>query len=476
MYWKRGTTILAIILCTISATHVYADAESFDQAVAIYLKGFEECVNAHTLRSTDVEEAKKKYQLYLKYKEEATLIDGSILTSDARSMQQNLQYCEKAYENILRAEATPIMEKAFTHCEASEKALEQGDVEQAQHHHNLYEQLKTEALVSTESIMEVYAIASKVRQCGRYSKKLSTQVDRITNLTHQIQNSVDSATQAETQCQQLSTLTQGDSFGFSTLDEANKILRETRKFQKIAETGQEALAAMQELPEHELTVKFNELKVKNNECIAANSSTIAAMESKQASLLKEINNTNRQLNKAANTCASVQKQLASTNFDFNKLSSLEKTHKDAIELRNSAITLKGYTLSKQYPSWKESKKVQGYINTGTDCERKVTELLAVKQQEYVAYKQKIEKQKAEQARQAKLRAERLAKEKAAKEAEERRKEQELISQNNSWKDLISEKKEEPGLEELEEDLEDLDEDPDGGKSSLNKSWTDLIRN
>lgn len=474
MYWKHGATILAILVCSISTTQVYADAESFDQAVAVYLKGFEECVNAHTLRSTDIAAAKKKYQLYLKYKEEATLIDGSILTSEARSMQQNLQYCEKAYENILRAEATPIMEKAFTHCEASEKALEQGDVEQAQHHHNLYEQLKTEALVSTESIMEVYAIASKVRQCSRYSKKLSSQIDRITNLTHQIQASVDNATQAETQCQQLNTLTQSADFNFGNLDDANQMLKETRKFQKIAESGEEALAAMQELPEHELTVKFNELKVKNNECIAANSSAISSLESKQASLLKEINNTNRQLNKSAATCASVQKQLSATNFDFNKLSGLETSHKDAIELRKNAVTMKGYTLSKQYPNWKESKKVQSYINTGVDCEQKVTDLLATKQKEYVAYKQKMEKQKAEQARLAKLKAEQAAKAKAEKEAEERRKEKELISQNNSWKDLIKEK--EQNSDELDQDLDELEEEDDATKSSLNKSWTDLIKN
>ena len=61
--------LLTALLCF--STNTFADNESFESAIVVYMKGFKECVEAHSKRSENIEESKRLYAEYIAFKDKA---------------------------------------------------------------------------------------------------------------------------------------------------------------------------------------------------------------------------------------------------------------------------------------------------------------------------------------------------------------------------------------------------------------------
>lgn len=386
MLSKRRVSLIAILLTQFFCGQAIADSESFDRAVAVYLKGFEECVNANTLRSSDIHAAKKKLKLYTQYLDDAVTIDSSILISKERQMQENLKYCEKANDNILRAEATPIIDKAFIHCDEAEAALNRGDLDTSANSMAAYEDLKKKALASTDKILDTYAIASNVRQCSRLAEKLNEKKVQIAQLNQSIQKSLDQAKQTSIECSALTGKTSQPGFNFDNIDTAQKSLMQIKTTMNQLESDASTALTTKEMSNSEEAQTFNLLRSQIDSCIAQNSKTINELDSKRNAILQEIENTKGQIVKANAACNSAKQLLNSQEFNFSQLNKIEQLHKQSKTLNNAAIKSSGYQRARQQPSWPESKKVITNTNSSNQCVKQVAVELQKKQDAYADLK------------------------------------------------------------------------------------------
>ncbi|MBL4865065.1 MAG: hypothetical protein JKY67_01660 [Pseudomonadales bacterium] len=212
----------------------FADAKSFSQAVDVYMKGFKECVDAHAARGGNIAIAKKKYKAYLAYKDQAAAIDQSILTSDRRSLQKNQRYCEKAYENILIAEAEPIVKKGIKACEQAKSAFGTGNLQEAKIKIDLFDQQNTEALSITENILGIYSIASKVRVCNRIKAKILLAEKGFQVEEEESQLVIGQLIDANNQCNSAKSLSNKPGDKLNNIDKIQKSLNKSRALSKAA--------------------------------------------------------------------------------------------------------------------------------------------------------------------------------------------------------------------------------------------------
>lgn len=509
-----SATRLSIAISVIIAFYsnlAIADAESFERAVSVYLKGFEECVEAHTLRGRNIEAAKNKYQLYLNYKDEATAIDKSILNSPARDMQKNLRYCEKVYGNILRAEALPILEKGIAACEEAKVLLKEGNSEAAKERMDIYNQYKTEALVSTESVLEIYSVASKVRLCSRIESKIAKKEEEKQKLNEAAQLVVASLSEATKQCDIANNIVNSPSFDIKDLAIAKRTLKQVVNKQKEASANKVGLSTLELFPEAETTTQINTLMAEAKGCAGKLNPAIAKVERKQAGLVQTISTATGKIEQGIKQCKTGESLLTNSNFQFSDLNKvqwyLDETNKVRSQIKANG---KAVNAANSYKNWKSSKKFNAQYSNLNNCSNKIAKLLDNKQKAMVAIKKKEqeaqakaakEAQEKEQQRLAALEAQRAeeerleaeaqaAREQAATEAEaqtdaEAQAEEEALAGktkreqssrvSRSWLDLIPDQQRDEDDEELDEDLddEDLDDSLDSG-SGAGRSWTDLI--
>ena len=503
----RRFTIAISVIIALNSNLAMADAESFERAVSIYLKGFQECVDGHTLRGKNIEQAKKKYQLYLNYKDEATAIDPTILTSSERDMQKNLRYCEKVYDNILRAEALPILEKGIAACEIAKTQLKEGKTEEAKQNIDIYNQFKTEALVSTESVLEIYSVASKVRLCGRVEAKIAKKEEEVEKLKNAGQMVLASLNEAQKQCDIAKNIVNNPSFDIKDLTIAKRTLKQVANKRKEATSNQIGLSTLEMFPEDEASVQINSLLSSTKACSGELNPKIAKIEKKQSRLIQTIAAASSQAEQGTKNCKTGEELLTASTFQFGDLNKVQwyQAETDKIS-KKIAANKRALNAAKTYKGWKTSKKFNSQYSALNKCIAKVSKLMASKQQELAKLKSEEqeaiaraaqEKQAAEEKEKQRLAA--LAEEKARAEAEaarlaeeaeaaaaeveeeqeatltERQEREKNSRVSRSWLDLIPDQQnaidEEEEEEADDERLDDYDDEP----NRTGRSWTDLIQ-
>ena len=93
-------------------------ADTFDDAVNLYLQGFEYCTDAKdALTANNVPRAKAALDKYESLKQEASGINSTILSTQKRGMDSNLKFCERVATDIEIAIGTPILDQALAACD-----------------------------------------------------------------------------------------------------------------------------------------------------------------------------------------------------------------------------------------------------------------------------------------------------------------------------------------------------------------------
>lgn len=453
-----------------------ASADTFDDAVNEYLKGFKECTEANTLRAKDLASAKKKFDIYLKTLDQAVAIDSTILSSTQRDMDKNLRYCERVEVDIKRAEATPILEKGFTYCDTAKDAIDAGDVATAQTNLDEYKRYRDDAFIITDSIMEVFALASKVRACSRVEEKLAEASRKESAVAEAMTRASNDYQSFLKECNSVKGAITSPKFSLNNLDSINQQLTNALKFKKAARENGDAFATMSAQPERDDSKQLKQLVDNAAACEGEVSGHIRTATKNKRTLEKDIQDGAAQLQKSLAACESTQKMSERFNDDA------EAARAEA-EYNNSANLKRKVTGNSQlisavqtYNSWKASQDFSRLMNQTEACQTKAA--ASIKTQK-AALANKAQRAKEDAARLAKQEEERqrAAEEKARQEAEAAAREAERKAQEAAARKKAQEEAAKAAK------LDDVEADPvedefgsfgDEGDGS-GKSWTDLVR-
>ncbi len=289
-------------LFLIAPTCALANTSSFDQAVNEYLKGFRACNEANQLRSTNINEANKQFEYYKQQLELAVSIDESILTSHERGMSRNLDYCKRVEDNLQRAEATPVLQHAFGFCEASRKAYKESRYQQAREEFEKYRRYKDEAYAITNSIDDVFVLASKVRSCARFESKLIKKEQEAKTLQLKLNETIALYEKFKQACDNTLTFVQRSDFGVGKLPKANQMLNSATKNKKAALAMKDALSYAAAHPQSEGAIKLASIQESSRACEGAVKEKIRAKIKEQRKLQSLITAENSRLQQSLKSC------------------------------------------------------------------------------------------------------------------------------------------------------------------------------
>lgn len=473
---KRIFPILIIYLSLVSGI---AGADTFDDAVNEYIKGYKACTEANTLRTSNLQAAKRKFDSYLQQLNRAKSIDPSILNTTQRDMDSNLRYCERVEINIKRAEATPILEKGFTYCDSAKESLKTGDVPSAQSNMEEYKRYRDDAMIITDSIMDVFALASKVRACSRVEEKLTEALREENALVEKINTAIEGYKIVNKKCESAKATISSPKFNLNKLDSVNAMMNESAKAKKSARQNTEAFQLLQEQPNRPQSQELQTLVDSSAQCEGQTSEYIRTATKNKRALEKDILDGINLLTAAQDACENAQKSsnrftaeadITKAETDYGRSATLKRKVTGDNKLINTV---------QQYSSWSSSQKFSRLMKSTESCQK--TTAASIKKQK-AAFAQQQQKLQQDAARQAQLEQERqrLAEEKVRKEAEEAKR----LTQQKQEQELARQKAEEEArraaaLTDVPDDAPiDDDEFGDFGDEkadSSGKSWTDLVR-
>ena len=465
-----------LITCLLLAPG-FAVADSFDDAVNEYIKGYKECTEANTLRTSNLTAAKRKFDAYLKHLDRAKTIDPSILNTTQRDMDSNLRYCERVEINIKRAEATPILEKGFTYCDTAKEALKNGDVPTAQSNMEEYKRYRDDAMIITDSIMDVFALASKVRACSRVEEKLAEAMKEENALVDKIQAAINGYKTVIVECEKAKSTISSPKFSLDQLDDVNAIMNEASKQKKTARQNTEAFTLLKEQPNRPQSQELQSLVDTAAQCEGQTSEYIRTATKNKRALEKDINDGIASLRAAQESCDTAKK-LSNRFVADADVEKAESAYKDSANLKSKVTNdAKLIATVKQYPNWSSSKQFSKLMNSTETCQRDTAASIKKEKADF-ARQQKDAKLKA--AREAELEKERqrLAEEKAKKEAEEAR----LLAEKKKAEAEARRRAEEEArraaaLDDVPDDaaIEDDEFGDFGGEEEHSGGWTDLVK-
>ncbi len=474
MYDKK--TARKLFLFSLLLLSSVASAESFDDAVNEYLKGYKECTEANTLRGKDLASAKKKFDIYLKTLDKATAIDSSILNTTQRDMDKNLRYCERVDVDIKRAEATPILEKGFTYCDAAKESLEAGDVPAAQSNLDEYKRHRDDAFIITESIMDVFAMASKVRACSRIEEKLAEASRKESAVAEAMTRASADYQSFLKECNAAKTAITSPKFSLNSLEDVNQQLNNALKFKKAARENGDAFATMSAQTERDDSKQLKSLVDQAAACEGEVSGHIRTATKNKRALEKEIQDGTADLQKSLAACESAQKLSSAATDDASAAKAEAEYNNSATLKRKVTGDSKLISSAQTYSSWKISQDFSQLMNATEACQTKAA--ASIKTQK-AALSTKAQKAKDDAARQAKLDEERkrLEEEKARQDAEAAAKEAERKAQEDLAK---KQAKDEAAKASRLDDVDNVNTEDDFGDfgdedNKSGKSWTDLVR-
>ncbi|MCG8672210.1 MAG: hypothetical protein MI867_22585 [Pseudomonadales bacterium] len=354
--------LFAFSACLVSPISL-ADAESFDSAVNEYLKGFRACIDANNLRSSNIVAANKKFMYYKQQLDLAVSINEGILDSTERDMDRNLDYCQRVEDNLKRAEATPILEHAFTYCEASRSSYEKAQYTQARTEFEEYRRYKEDAFAITPSIEEVFVLASKVRSCERYENKLVRKEQETEKHLAQLKSMVTLYQTFKLECESTQAFVQREDFKISELNRANRMLNSANKSKKAARAMIDAQAFAEQNPQLDETIQLRSLEESARICEGAVTEGIRKITKQRRALKSFITVKNGNLEESLEYCEDAQDAA-----NFENLEEATISYQQSASLKKKATSSRTVNLIKNYPYWKEAKAYNELLKQTKDCQ------------------------------------------------------------------------------------------------------------
>ena len=309
---------LSVSVCIASFSGMNkAWADNFNDAVNLYLKGFDSCSAAKSaLSSGNVSKARSEFLRYEKHKKQASAIDPSILNTNKRGMDSNLKYCNRVGTDIELEIGRPILEKAFAACDQASDQLKQGQVETAKAQYQEFVTLRDQALETAPSINDVFSLRSKIRRCERTEKKIASAGQQQAELALTIQSAVESSEAFSIGCN--ATLKEANNIALSdaAIASAKKSLQSVQSSQVEANQDIASLKALKPGTPEQAKAQSN--LTKGNQCLSQLTSVVSNKENQLQSAKQSANSLMAKLDRANASCNSVTSLKTANQAQYDK--------------------------------------------------------------------------------------------------------------------------------------------------------------
>lgn len=304
------TIKLVSLLAAVSAgaLAISAHADSFDDAVNLYLKGFDHCSAAKAaLTRQDVKTARSEFARYESIRQQAAGIDTTILNSSRRGMDSNLKYCERVGTDIEIEVGRPVLEQALAACEKALAHLNEGQVEPARTEHQQFITLRDQALQTSPALNNVFSLRSEMRRCERLETKIASFGKQQAALTVALQSALDSSESFQSSCEAALDELNRAAVDDAAIDAGIKARVSAQARQKEANADYAALkSAVQNAVIAERATIEGRI-AKGTQCLTQLDSTLATRERQLKVAQDAVNGYSVRVNQANESCAAIRK-------------------------------------------------------------------------------------------------------------------------------------------------------------------------
>ncbi|HVL00775.1 MAG TPA: hypothetical protein VM553_13225, partial [Dongiaceae bacterium] len=303
--WKiRTLVMLAAASAWLASPALRAD--SFDDAVNLYLKGFDQCAEAKSaLGANDLAKARSAFAKYESTRQKAVALDKTILTSSQRGMDSNLKYCNRVGTDIEVATGMPTLDKALAACDLANADLKAGKLDTAKTNYQQFIGLRDEALALAPSLNNVFSARSEIRRCERLETKIAGFGKEQAALTMAVQSAMDDSETLQTACESALTQLNDAELNPQALQAGRQALTKAQAHQKIVAVD---IAAVEKLKKGAAVPEQKALDsrvAKGTQCVGQLTAAVATKDRQLQTAQADLDRRGTQLKKANQTCSAI---------------------------------------------------------------------------------------------------------------------------------------------------------------------------
>lgn len=285
-----------------------ARADSFDDAVNQFLKGFEYCKEAKThLSGGRLPQAQSALQQYRRLLDDASKINPEILATSKRGMDGNLKYCQRVSRDVEVEVGMPTMNQALAVCDAAQQSLRDENPAQAKQQLEQFRQLKEQALKQAPSLNDIFTVKNQISRCERIESKIASFSKQQQTLTLSIETAREESAAYLASCQKTLDILKAEKIDDPVLRDALQGQSSAQSHKKNVRDEAAALQAFAENPQHPVKKIVDSNMSKGDRCSTELSAAIAEKQQELRVISQQFARYNGQLNAANLSCQQARK-------------------------------------------------------------------------------------------------------------------------------------------------------------------------
>lgn len=329
---RTGSLACLLLAATFSAT---TRADSFDDAVTQFLKGFEYCKEAKShLSGGRLPQAQAALQQYQTLLAEATRINRDILTTNQRDMDGNLKYCQRVSRDVEVEVGMPAMNQALAACDAAQQALQDQKPEQARQQLAEFRQRRDNALKLAPSLGEIFTVKNQISRCERIESKIASSSMQQQALQLSLETAREESAAYAASCQKTLDMLKSERIDDPVLRDANQGLASTQSHKKNVRDERLAQQAFANDPQHPMKKIVDANMANGDRCSTELTRIIAEKQQELRVIAQHFSRINGQLTAANMSCQQAQKSAASASTQ-STYDTVRTDYENALRLRNS---------------------------------------------------------------------------------------------------------------------------------------------
>lgn len=341
--------------------------DSLNHAINTYLKGFDACTQANDLLLTDAALAQERMMLYQQFLDQAAEINAGVLSTTERGMPSNLQFCQRVADNISRALATPMLEHAFTFCQSARDALTRDELDVADGLLREYHARKETAFALSDSLMDVYLLASQVRGCERLQERLIERQQVLARQQAAISEALALSERFKLECESTLAYVTSDRFTILQIDQANAMLAAVQTNKQASQAVEDAQRFARDYPTDDLTLNWQSTLSSARVCEGRVAERIRAAIQERAARKRTLSNAIDRLLESQRYCERAS-TLSEPDRTREELAEARIQHQESTRIFEQIIEQRTPAqYAKLYPDWEEGARFRSLSENINEC-------------------------------------------------------------------------------------------------------------
>ncbi|MFZ5604104.1 MAG: hypothetical protein ACOY7J_16765 [Pseudomonadota bacterium] len=363
---KLCSTLFAAALGVVTAASSRAD--SFDDAVTRYLKGFEHCKEAKAhLGAGRVDAAQSSLKQYDKLLDEAAGIHRDILTTNKRGMDGNLKYCQRVARDVEVEAGMPVMNQALAACDNAQQALQENKPDVAKSRLDQFRSLKAEALAIAPSLSDIFTVKNQISRCERIESKIAASSKQQVALALALETAQEESTAFVTSCQKTLEQLNREKIDDPVLRDARQGQTSAASHRKNAQGEKLAQATFREQPNHPVKLAVDANLKQGDQCMTSLNQTIARKDSELAAIKTRFDTVGQQLQTASAHCEQAR-QAADGTPTKDLQETVRSGYEKALQTRNQVRDSLGKDAAyREYDGWGSVRGIEQGMQTLNQC-------------------------------------------------------------------------------------------------------------